>query len=983
MRNLYSLSTKVLALVTACFFIGSMVQAQETINWRGSVSTDATDVQNWDPPTGMAGNHIRVGHIGTYNDPENPNHPIVTGEEDFSFVSIGIAGPYHFIEEDEDGIPTGVEDGPYGPGQITFSMADGSVARQEGPNDTHAFPGGVLIVNSGEVNFQRSYHMTGSPEAMVIVEGTGRATFRDFFGIGDRDQNVGGNVIIRNDGVIHVTGAGRMIRVWDQFSRINIHDNAQLIINGDNRGEYASLVANDIITGGENFYINYYYQNELNQTFYVAKPEGTVWTYFTDRLQERAEFLVVGEAGSEVALENSDVVAAATNFEWKYGTDPEGPYTNVLGSSTEANTFVPTFDESGTFYLVCEVTTPDGQVTSNALTFVVGSANLSLTPDGVQYVRGEQIGAEITVTADQGTIESGEWKWSQTPGVGYQSFDPVISGTSISPSFETPGAYFIRFEGVVDGSPDISSEIRIVQQVWDAGPLNLTWVGGVDDDYHKATNWNPMAQPHRNNIIIPVDVPHYPVFSHGVDTIMGGSTIHHTAAVMDGETVVEPAKSAMLIIRGGETDSLKWRGNVDNFRGILQVESGVFVKDQDLLRMHSNSATVNVTGTGVAIFNQWGSNNHPNLMMGNSNAPTVGGQVHVSGNGKIYFHPAPIFRFAVDAEAEFSFFTVSENGQFIFQGNHTSGTTGYITNRRIRVPEEHDFINVYDHVTDYTYVMARDLNAFGIEQTGMFIMPILTDSEVLTLVNTDGLSEFTWKHSHSPFGPWESFTPEVAGDAVTVQFENIGEYYVVAEAGDGTLSSNTLMFRIIDFAVEIDEDGGVYTLSVELPEGMTALGWQYKSAEEANFEEFELAGTELTYLVDPFDFMVSDGVFHVTYLGVMTDDAGQDVQLLAVPVTVTIADGDLVSVVLGQHSTSLGKVKSLNVGVYPNPNNGTFTLNAGADSYLVEVIDMNGVIVDSRKVSGDGQSITINQKGIFMVKVTSATGVGVSRVIVK
>ncbi|ASB48019.1 T9SS type A sorting domain-containing protein [Alkalitalea saponilacus] len=981
MKNLYSKSAKVLALVTFMCFTGLQVNAQENLNtyWRGTVSTDATDVQNWDPQTWIEGRHVNVGHVGTYADPANPNFPVITGNENITILNLAIGEPFHFIEEDEDGEPTGVEDGPHDGGKLTLSLDDGFVFYQDGGGHTEA--GGTLIISSGEFNHRRNYMLNKSNEATLIVNGTGRAFFRDHLGMGN-ETTIGGKVYIQDDGEVEVRDANKLIRFTPPHSLMTITDNGRLILAGNSLG-YGSQVDAGSITGGDDFFIHYYYEPVANKTYFVAKPESTVLAYFTDRLPERAESLVAGEAGPEIAVEMSDFVATATNFEWKYGTTSGGPYDNVLGSSSESSVVTPVFSGSGTFYLVCEVTTPSGTIVSNELLFIVGSDKLSFSPDLTQYIRGSQTGIPITVSSSAGEITSGEWKWSQTPGMGHQSFDPAQTSVEFAPDFESVGEYFILFEGVVDGVTEVSQEIRIVKQAWNAGALNITWTGAIDEDYHKMANWSPLAYPHRNNVIVPVDVPHWPVFSHGVDTIFGGSAIHYREPVMDGETVVEEAIWAKLIVRGSETDSLKWRGNTWGLRGELLIESGVFVKDQDLLRMDANSSRLTVTGNGVAIFNQWGSFDNNTLNMGESDNPTRGGQVTVSGNGKIYFHPAQIHRLTTNPDAEYSRFHLSDNAQMMFQGEYLTGVANYIAYNRIIIPEEHEFINLYDQITDYTYLMARNLNDFAIEQTGMFIMPILTDSEVLTLVNTDGLSEFTWKHSHSPFGPWEPFAPAVAGDAVTVQFENIGEYYVVAEAGDGTLSSNTLMFRIIDFAVEIDEDGGAYTLSVELPEGMTGLGWQYKLVESSEYEVFGQAGTEVTYLVDPFDFMVSDGVFHVTYLGVMTDDAGQDVQLLAVPVTVTIADGDLVSVVLGQHSTSLGKVKSLNLGVYPNPNNGTFTLNAGADSYLVEVIDMNGVVVVSRKVSGDGQSITINQKGIFMVKVTSANGVGVSRVIVK
>ncbi len=992
MKNLYSKSVKVMTLITCMLFTIAMVKAQEaiTITWKGTVSEDATDVQNWDPPTGMAGNAIVVSHVGNYDDPENPIHPVVTGEEDLVVKSLTIAGPFHeIIEErdDEGNLISTTEVGPYDGGAMVVSMDDDIEFNVENPDNSPTGLGGTLVVTSGTFNHRRNFMLDGSVEdAVLIFEGTAQGLFRDHLGMGDKDGNKGGKVYIRDNAMVNVTGHNKVIRFAEGKSLLTITDNGQLVINGDSR-EHADLknsVANGHLTGGDDFFIHYYFDNEINKTYYVAKPETTVQAYFTDRLAERPEFLMSEEDGPEVAVENSKAVAVATNFVWKYGSNPEGPYETVMSSSDETSVLIPNFPEIGNFYLVCEVTTSGETIVSNPLNFIVSSPNLVLTPSGTQFIRGEQVGAPITVTAKEGTISGGEWKWSQTPGLGYQSFDPQITAFEYTPDFEEAGDYYIRFEADMEGTLDISSEIRIVKQAWDAGSLNLTWTGAIDEDYHKATNWNPMALPHRNNIIIPVDSPNWPVFSQGVDTIMGGSSIPFKAAKMDedGETVLEPAIHAKLIIRGGEEDTLKWRGNVDNFQGELVVESGVFVKDADLLRLHTNSATITVTGTGTAIFNQWGSNPHPSLMMGNATEPTVGGQVHVSGEGKVIFHPAQVFRISTNPEAEFSFFTLSDKGQFIFEGDHTSGAATYIANNRIRLPENYVHVNLYDQLTDYTYVMARNLDDFAIDLSTTQFVAVGTPSSDLNLINTEGLNDFSWLVSQGPFGPWEAFDPAIEGTSANVQFDNIGSYYVAAKAGDGTFTANSLLFRVIEFAVEVDEDGGVYTLSVELPEDMTALGWQIKTMEEDQYEEFEMAGEELSYEVDAFDFFDGDGVYNISFLGVMEDDTGTDVELLATPVTVTIAGGEVVSVEEGIIETGLENA-TLVVGVYPNPSNGTFYVNAAADSFIVEVIDMSGAVVVSQKVTGSGQPITINAKGVFIVKVVSSEGVGLSRIIVK
>ncbi len=933
-----------------------------TLNWKGSISADANNQLNWDNPTTLVDNFLVVGNTTTYANPANPLHPIISGSTDITVRTLSVAAP---------SVAGGTDRG-----QFTVSMNTGNTFYVSNPTSATAIYRGTLIVNSGILRHRRPFSV-GDNESIFIVEGTGRAQIDETVHMGNSSTpTLGGKIFIRDNGVMHINATGdRLIRFApaEGLSVLTITGNGTLEINGDHRAtaNITNAIAANKITGGANFFINYYFDQIANRTYFKAKPQTTVFAYFTDRLTERTIASVAGQNCPPVSLEKSNIRDIATEFIWKYGTTPGGPYNTVLSSSTTTSNLTPNFSQSGTFYLVCEAVTPGGNVVSNELRFIIGSDKIVLTPAATQFLRGAQTGTKVTATASSGTLSSGEWKWTTTQGVGHASFNPPVTGNEYTPDFAAVGTYFVAFHALVDGQPHVSAEIQVVKMAGNASALNITWNGSASDDFHNMRNWTPLAYPKNNNIIVPVTAPVWPVFRNGVDTIMGASQIHYQAS---------PEIKAKLIIRGNTPDDvLRWRGNADGFAGELVIESGVFEKDQDLLRMGANNATLTVKGTGVAKFNQWGTNTNNTLMVGNAETPTAGGNVYISENARVFFNPPNVFRISTNPDAEFGRFFLSGNGQMIFEGDFVSGSATYITNKRIVIPANHVHRNLYDPISNKTYVLARDLSTFAIANSTTQYLAVGQTSQALTLTNTGSLSNFTWQYSAGPFGPWSDFTPGVTGTSAIVAFNQTGTYFVSAKAGDGTRVSNVTKFVVFDFKVNLVKNGNIYTLSVSPLTGMTMSGWQIKAAGDPAYETFDFAGTGTTYIVDPFHFLDGDGVYLVSYLGIVKDENAQDVNLFASPAVITISGGVVVSGV----TTSTEPKKELKTGVYPNPSNGTFYINVNSDKYIVEVLDMSGAVISKQLMFGNEQTITIQRKGIFIVKVTSDEGVGISRVVVK
>lgn len=990
MKKFYLKKFRVVGLFIAVSMMVS-VHAQETLQWKGTINSDASNVDNWDPAAGIDGNVVKVSNTSTFADPENPNYPEFKFDRNVSINAFDVGG--EFTETgtytDEEGNPTDAEGNPLGEGEdpIEYSnyYPEGKVIinMDEGftLNTTTSsifYNGGRVVVKNGTLEISRGVYLQNFTSVIEIIEdGIFKGTRNGYFMMGHSNGASGGKVIIKDNGEFHL-GVGDMGRWTDkEENQFIIQDNGKAFLNGNHINNLTNRQGSGQLNGGETHYPHFWYSIDAGMTYVVAKSNDNPWIYLADRTPARVEALLRGEAGSELAIEKSLFTEEGTKFEWKYGTTQGGPYDNVLADNSDADNVIPQFDASGAIYLVCEVTVEGVTKVSNELVYNVAETIFVPTLQGKQYLRGAQVGAEIDIIVDGELEGDGEWVWTQTSGESYQSFDPAITGTKISPDFGPIGTYYIAFQGKVGGVDYTSMEIEIEKLAYDAGALPITWTGEVDDDFGNILNWSPLAYPTRNYVEIPVDVPVYPVVTVS-DTIHGrnsseGSFIQYQAAVYDGEdNLVSEEKKAELIIRMGEEDTFVWTGDAYGVKGKLIVESGTFFKN-NLLRIDTNHGELHVKGTGVAHFdpNPWDGENA--LCFGNSGSPTAGGQVYVYENGKVLFHPGSIMRITSDPNAEFSKIHISDNGQLLFEDDFYAGAATYAKNNRFVIEEGYVLSNMYDQISGYTYVTARNLSDFAIENDATQYISINQASELLTLANVGELADFTWEVGEGALGPWTSL--EIAGDQAAVQFETPGVYYVSAVSSDDTRTANSVKFVVVDFKVAVEEAEGGLNLSVELPDGAVASGWRVMNPGSDEYVTEDFGQNELEYLLEAWHLEAGDGEYKLTFAATLTDEDGDDVVIYASPALVTLDGFDLI--------VGINSVKEVVAGVYPNPNNGTFTLSVDADVYTVEVIDLAGNVISKAQLSGGNNTITLSNSGVYIVRVTTSEKSTVQRVIVK
>lgn len=144
--------------------------------------------------------------------------------------------------------------------------------------------------------------------------------------------------------------------------------------------------------------------------------------------------------------------------EWKYATISGGPYSS-FGVAETNTSYIPNFASTGTYYVVCETTYPNGIVVrSNEVQFnVVGN---NVTPSGSQSLLVGVNGTLLTVTeTPSGTAR--EWRFSTTPGGPYSSFAPTETGMTYMPNFAAPGTYYVVCVSTISGVTCTSNEVVI------------------------------------------------------------------------------------------------------------------------------------------------------------------------------------------------------------------------------------------------------------------------------------------------------------------------------------------------------------------------------------------------------------------------------------------------------------------------------------------------------------------------------------------
>jgi hypothetical protein len=377
-----------------------------TLVWTGVADTVVTNMLNWEPNAKIFANILTIDSVYV-------NKPVLT------------APGYHTI----NGL--NVNEG------ATF------IVDMPGLNDTlhrgaDVYIRGDLIVRSGIFHIAGRLRLeSGSPS--IEVSG-GKIIMTTDFIVGTSNGSMGARYIdISNDGIID---AGTQIWRYatdTTLSVMTLKDHARLIVHGDYTSGLVTPVSNNQLRSDP--------EDPARQLviYYDKSDTITVATTSFSILPTSDQTVGLNQALNLQGVNTSDVTA----YQWKYATTQGGPYNAFVPDQTSGALEV-SFDEAGTYFIVCEATTTSyGIVTSNEVTIIVSA--VQITPGDAQTIAPFELGALLTAEA-AGAVDGYEWKVSETSGSGYASFDPAEQNATLTPIFSEEGTYYIVCDVTIGGN---------------------------------------------------------------------------------------------------------------------------------------------------------------------------------------------------------------------------------------------------------------------------------------------------------------------------------------------------------------------------------------------------------------------------------------------------------------------------------------------------------------------------------------------------
>ncbi|HOO83887.1 MAG TPA: T9SS type A sorting domain-containing protein [Prolixibacteraceae bacterium] len=935
---------KKMAVALSFLICTSMAFAQVEMVWTGASSNNFMIEDNWEPAGSPQDNILTIPlQFDTLGNALYANAPVISGSENISVKEITVA-----IDKARPELQ-----GKY---TVDLESLEDTLVLDNGSKNIQYNSTGIVI-NNGTVLF-KSYKRFDVVGTYMIVNG-GHVEFTRFLIMRDgNNMETGGHVTI-NGGTVKLNG-GFHDRVNKTMNQITITGDGILIVAG-NYGSTETDIESGWIDGGENFSIKRTYDPIANITTYSAVPATYIGIENADR-----QVLKNGEATTDtLKLLNTNAVATATTFQWRYKVKGEDTFTMFSGEGANTNKFAPVFDASGTYMVSCLV---NGTATENEVEFYVVSSAISFAPAefGIQFLRLGETGTTITAQFTTEPTQT-EWKYGTTPGGPYMPFEPAQTAASINPTFNETGNHYLVMIATIDGQSHTSTELLYNIEDATAVGKNLTWTGLISTDPKDPANWEPVAHYFRNNITINNMVteenptPNYPVFN-----MAGNDTIN--------KMVIKPGAQMDIVGRESVVDTFNMRSDL-YVEGVLNVYNTMIDYTSYFWRMPVGTSYMNMTGdASLSILADY--NGGPSFIsMGNNNTPTQGGYLKMNDNSKLYM---AAFHRMVTALNDSSVFDLSDNAQIWFKGDGQAEIATYIDSTKIRCSDE-GFEPYVTFDGEWTIVSARNVNAFALDNDARtYTTPNAPTADPIGLINTDGIDGWEWKWAAGPNGPWNSFDPVAADQASYAPvFAEPGVYYIVAFTNENVQTTNMKEVNVVDLSISpaddqvVDQGEPLQMLTVNIPE-------------EVEF----LAGM---WLIDDSDGnMIETGVSDIQYTPEITQIGSYKVYFYA---DVQDADGNAYTLFSNKVNIQINEVQdttavdefNLALDLYPNPTNGTFYINTGFDkNYKVTIINMAGISVYEKEFYNNGpQVVTFNIKGAYIVKAQAENAIRISRLIVK
>jgi hypothetical protein len=907
-----------LALLLAMVLMTSTLMAQDTLRWTGAISDSATLPANWEPQNPITTNtHLYIDSAYKFT-----NQPVFKGSDSILIHSMTVQ-------------PTGVLTIEFDDSLIWFDVATeyfvplGTVninkgtlrARRLHINDTTTFinisSGGLLVAR--KYFFMAGYHAGDPLAGFLTISGTGKAVYT-------AEQATGGFGRFPTDtttGVITLNPMGTL----------------------DLKGNFADLcntaIAKNQLVAAEGYrvVVDYDAGNDLT---YVYIQDATVFLIEpTDPVR-----LYEDEEGDTIKTVKNEGYDAMASFEWKYSTTSGSGYTSFDTPVTK-DWIVPMFADPGHYYLVCEGTKTEGgtKILSNEVEVFVASSKVVVIPGEDQSLRAGLDGAMLTVTKD-GSITGVEWKWSDTLGSGYESFDPVQTGDEFTPNIDSNGVYWIVCEGTDGSETYMSKDVMVL--VGDAA-FNIYWNGSKSHNAREAANWDPIANVDGN--IVNVGAP---------DTYGDSLAFNGPGNININKIFLTDTLTTMTVDMG--TDTLRVSNNSYGIAGHLIIKSGVFnYRD---LRHERSTGMITVEGGEFLIRSSY-------FMMGNKGLNS-GAYLNIVGDGKFVSMEQQPGRFSNDTTQSIIF--ISENGMLQVPDDWRGGAETAMTKNQLVTTETEELVVTWPVSDDsVTQVTVRNLLVFDIAPVDDQLVAVGEDIATLSTVNDDYQTSVEWKYSTTSGGPYMAFSPVETATDFSGSFDAAGDYFIVCEgyAEDTVLSVSEVMVQVVSVDIAPTDDQSILVgvtgtlLTVTESVAADSREWKSSTTSGSGYTPIPGAGNLETYT----PLFLIEGTYYVicaSTFGTKTINSNE----VKVDVLPTYVEDNM----------------DISISMYPNPAQMAFYIDAGDYStYDVKVMDLTGRTVLTREylnVTGP-QKIEVEHQGIYFVSITTVDGIHTAKIIMK
>lgn len=919
------------AMTIVALFLSLPAFSQSALTWTGAENTRFTNENNWNPAGSPVGNNLTIPM--KTDSTQAPFQVLVSGAENLSVNWLEVAyatdnqyQPTVTIEMDND--------------DVTFNVVTGSAS-----NCDYQFTG-TIIKKGHYTSLKSNVARMDENNSWLRVEG-GIAEFRNLLMGNSNSPARGGKIYLSGGQLIVRDGFGRMY-TGRSDGQVEITKKGILTINNNFNAPNANW-----INGGENYLIKRSYNAATNVTTFTALHKDSVF----DISNTDAQVLLQGEATTPLVLLESGMLSSPTLvLSWKYRKEGETAFVPFAGN-TDTTSYAPVFTDPGTYFVVCEGIEGASVARTTEVMFLIGSSSVTLTPRfNLQYLRTGEQGAEITAG-----VAGGEWKYAKKQGGPYQPLDTLVTGASgdkLVPVIKgAAGNYYVVYEVQIGGNLHRSLEMLYIVEGATTAGKSITWVGAISEDATYPANWTPVANPYNNTLNVnardSASTAPYPVFSKPGTFLISSFTF---------------APNSQVTFNG--PDTIQTNGSNRYVQGTVDLKKGVMLarptESNQYFRIERPEAIFTLYGNAkLEVYN---------LLMGSHSSPTsgTGGHLHIKDNGVVVCQA--IDRFCT-VDSTYSRVYLYDKGEIRIAGDVRSAQQSRIEMGKYLCPEENwEPYMFYDG--QYTILKARNTKSFSIANDKNTYTTTNTPlEEPITLINVEGITAWEWKWSQSVHGPWNSFDPpQVNQPSITPSFGESGSYYIIAEAGDGTQTSNFKPVMVIELGItpsEIQElalNASGDTLNAVIPSQFTvsAISWYYRLAGSEDYVETNVQGAQY---IPAFG---ANGVYEVFYSAEVQDEFSVQYFLISNHVTIKVGNVNIT----GNRTGSLR--------IYPNPTDGQFYIDGGAKGYRVEIFDLAGRILYSGQLSSGGlQPVQLGRKGLYIVKVNDGIEIKTSRLVVR